>query len=163
MLKYEIIFTNIIGLAKVRARRKRPRVAPKRPSPTRWLLAERRTKTQRLFVSPSTSTSTKWIYNEGRTCCFHLRFFALSTTPSVSLSWWRISKATRHSSVPLQELFRVWIQAIRRKKVGFTLLYIADSDKYTLLGPACEQCLRNCCWLPIVLLVLEQHHRTFLS
>ena len=31
------------------------------------------------------------------------------------------------------------------KKVGFTLLYIADSDKSTLLGPACEQCLRNCC------------------
>ena len=44
-----------IGLAKVRARRKRPRVAPKQPSPTRRLLVKRMTKTLRLFVSSSTS------------------------------------------------------------------------------------------------------------
>lgn len=43
----------------------------------------------------------------------------------------------------------------------FTLLYIADSDKFMLLRPSCEQCPRNCYWLPIVLLVLEQRHRTF--
>ena len=44
---------------------------------------------------------------------FYLRHYALSTTPSVSISQWRISEATRNSPVPLQELFRVWIQTIQ--------------------------------------------------